>query len=92
MNATPKENLHMLYGYSDADWDMDIRHRSSILVMVFFLAGAVIAYKTRVRPTVALSTAESEFLVASNTGCLGLFIRAMLNKLLQHQNVATTFY
>jgi hypothetical protein len=70
----PTENLTTLFGYSDADWAMDIRHRSSISGMVFFLAGAVVAWKTRVQPTVALSTAESEFLAASNRGKLGLFI------------------
>jgi hypothetical protein len=60
--------------------------------MVFFLAGAVVAWKTRVQPTVALSTAESEFLAASDTGRLGLFIRAVLTELLQPQHAATTVY
>jgi hypothetical protein len=39
----PAENLTTLYGYSDSDWVMDIRHRRSISGMVFFLGGAVIA-------------------------------------------------
>jgi hypothetical protein len=87
-----KENLQTLYGYSNADWAMDIRHRRSISRIVFFLAGAVIAWKTHIQPTVALSTAESEFLAASDTTHLGLFICAVLNKLLQHQYAATTVY
>jgi hypothetical protein len=58
--------------------------------MVFFFAGTVVAWKTCVQPTVALSTAESEFLAASNTGRLGIFIRAVLDELLQQQRVATT--
>jgi hypothetical protein len=88
----PTENLTTLYGYSEADWAMDIRHRRSISGMVFFLAGAVVACKTRVQPTVALSTAESEFLAASDTGRIGLFIRAVLTELLQPQHAATTVY
>jgi hypothetical protein len=60
--------------------------------MVFFLAGAAVACKTRVQPTVALSTAESEFLAASDTGRLGIFIRAVLAELLQPQHAATTVY
>jgi hypothetical protein len=88
----PKEKLHALYGYSGADWDMGIRHRHSISGMVFFLAGAVVAWKTYLQPTLALSTAESEFLAASNTGRLGLFILAVLGELLQHQCEATTLY
>jgi hypothetical protein len=60
--------------------------------MVFFLAGAVVAWKTSVQPTVALSTAESDFLSTSDTGRLGLFIRAVLTELLQPQHAATTVY
>jgi hypothetical protein len=60
--------------------------------MVFFLAGDVVAWKTRVQPTVALSTAESEFLAASDTGRLGLFIQAVLTELLQPQHAAMTVY
>jgi hypothetical protein len=88
----PKENLQTLYGYNNVAWDMDIRHRRCISGIAFFLAGAVSAWKTRVQPTVALSTAESELLVESDTGRLGIFIRAVLNKLLQHQYAATTVY
>jgi hypothetical protein len=60
--------------------------------MVFFLAGAVVSWKTRVQPTVALITAELEFLAASDTGCLGLFIHAVIDELLQHKCAATTVY
>jgi hypothetical protein len=72
----------MLFGFSDADWYMDIRHQRSISGMVFFLAGTVVALKTHVQPTVALSTAESEFLAASDTARIGRFIRAVLADLL----------
>jgi hypothetical protein len=89
---TPSENLTTLYGYSDSDWAMDIRHRHSISGMAFFLGGEVIAWKTRVQPTVSLSTAESEFLAASDSGRLALFIRAVMTELGQSQLAATTIY
>jgi hypothetical protein len=60
--------------------------------MFLFLAGAIVGWKTCVKPTVALSTAESEFLAGIDTGRLGLFIRAVLAELLQPQHVATTVY
>jgi hypothetical protein len=60
--------------------------------MVFFLDGSVIAWKTRFQRTVSVSTAESEFLAASVTGRLGLFIRAVFNELLQHKHAATAVY
>jgi hypothetical protein len=76
----PKENLQILYGSINADWDMDIRHCRSISGMMFFLAG-VVASKTRVQPTVVLGTAESEFIAASDTGHLGLIIHEVLDEL-----------
>jgi hypothetical protein len=39
-----------------------------------------------------LSTAESELLAASDTGGLGLFIRAVLDELIQYQRAAITVY
>jgi hypothetical protein len=71
---------------------MDIGHRCSISGMVFFLGGAVIAWKARVQPTVSLSTAQSEFLAASDYGRLALFIRAVMTELGQSQLQATTIY
>jgi hypothetical protein len=88
----PKEGLTTLFGYSDSDWAMGIRHRCSISGMVFFLEGAVVAWKTRVQSTVALSTAESEFFSAWNSGRLGLFVRAVLDELQQSQTEATNIY
>jgi hypothetical protein len=58
--------------------------------MVFFLACAVIAWTTRAQPTVAFITAESEFIAAIDTGRLSLFIRSVINKLLQRQHASTT--
>jgi hypothetical protein len=60
--------------------------------MVFFLDGAAVAWKMRMQSTVALSNAELEFLTASNTGRLGIFILAVLTELLQPQHAATTVY
>jgi hypothetical protein len=88
----PTENITTLYGYSDSDWAMYIRHRRSISGMVFFLGGAVIAWKTRVQSTVSLSTAESEFLAASDSGRLAIFIRDVMTELGQSKIQATTIY
>jgi hypothetical protein len=60
--------------------------------MVFFLYGALVAWKTRVQPKIVLSTAYSEFLAASDTGFLGLFIHVVLDKLIQHHREALTVY
>jgi hypothetical protein len=85
----PKEGLTVLFRYSDSDWAMEIRHRHSIPGMVFFIAGAVVTWKIRVQPTVLLSTAESEFISASNSGHRGLLVRAILDELQKSHTEAT---
>jgi hypothetical protein len=60
--------------------------------MVFFLGVAVITWKTHFQPTVSLSMAESEFLAASDSGRLALFIRAVMTELGQSKLSATTIY
>jgi hypothetical protein len=76
-----KEGMTTIFGYSDSYWAMDIRHQRSIYDMVFILAGAVVAWKTPLQPTVTLSTAESKFLSASNSGRLGFLVRSALDEL-----------
>jgi len=88
----PLTDLDRLIGYSDSDWAMDIRHRRSITGIIFMLSGGAIAWKTRVQPTVSLSTAEAEFLAASDCGRLALFLRAVLLELGYEQTHATPIF
>ena len=50
-----------LIGYSDADWAGDSERRSTS-GYVFFMHGATISWKSQRQQTVALSTAESEYM------------------------------
>ena len=67
-----------LFGYVDSDWASDIRHRRSVSGIAFLLAGAVVAYKTRVQPTVSTSSTEAEFIAASDAAKMALYIRTIL--------------
>ena len=81
-----------LYGYVDSDWAMDIRHRRSISGIVYILAGAAVAWKTRVQPTVSLSTSEAEFVAASDAGRMALYLRSVLDELDVPQQYATLLF
>ena len=81
-----------LFGYVDSDWAMDIRHRRSISGIIFKLAGAAIAWKCRVQPTVSLSSTEAEFLAASDAGKMALYLRSILDELHVPQTYATLLY
>ena len=81
-----------LYGYVDSDWAMDIRHRRSVSGIVYMMGGAAVAWKTRVQPTVSLSTSEAEFLAASDAGRMALYLRSVLHELDVPQDYATVIF
>jgi hypothetical protein len=81
-----------LFGYVDSNWANDIRHRRSVSGIAFLLAGAVVAYKTRVQPTVSTSSTEAEFIGASDAAKMALYIRSILDELHVPQTHATLIY
>jgi hypothetical protein len=81
-----------LHGYVNSDWAMDIRHCRSISGIVFKLAGAAIAWKCPVQPTVSLSSTEAEFLAASDADKMALYLRSILDELHVPQTYATVIY
>ena len=91
-DAVEKYSPTALLGYVDSDWAADIRHRRSIPGIVFKMAGAAIAWKCRVQPTVSLSSTEAEFLAASDAGKMTLYLRSILDELDIPQQFATVLY
>jgi hypothetical protein len=91
-HLVPVDRHGVLYGYSDSDWAMDVRHRRSITGIVMCLAGGAVAWKCRVQPTVSLSTTEAEFLAASDAGRMALYLRSVLSELGHPQASATCIY
>ena len=78
--------------YVDSDWASDTSHRRSFSGMIVMYAGAVVSYKTRLQPTVALSSTEAEFVAACDSGKTILYIRSLLDELGIEQVHATTMY
>ena len=58
-DAVEKYSPSAVLGYVDSNWATDIRHRRSISGIVFKLAGAAIAWKCSIEPTVSLSSTEA---------------------------------
>ena len=56
------------------------------------MAGAPIMYKTKMQQTVALSSTDAEFVAASETGKIILYIRSILDELGLHIADATPLY
>ena len=87
-----QEILNNMYGFVDSDWAGDVKHRHSVSGIAIFLAGAVIAYKSKFQKTIALSSTEAEFSAACEAGKIILYLRSILEDLDIEQEAATTLY
>ena len=54
-----------MHGYSDADWAGDADDRKSTSGYLFLIAAGPVSWKSRKQSTVALSTAEAEYVALS---------------------------
>lgn len=70
-----------LLGASDSTWGNDRKHRRSTSGIVFMLAGGAIYYRTRIQPTIALSSTEAELAAMADAGKAALYLRSILEEL-----------
>ena len=88
----PLHNATTAHGMSNADWAACTRTRRSFTGSLIKLAGAAIAYKTKLQDTVATSSTESEFMAAFDLGKMLLYVRSVLWDLNVPQEAASTLY
>jgi len=81
-----------IIGFVDSDWAGDTSHRRSITGIAILFAGAVIAYKSRIQKTIALSSTEAEFVAACEAGKVILYLRTILEEMGVDQDEATLLY
>lgn len=81
-----------LYGYCDADWASDLDSRRSTTGYVFILAGGSISWKVKVQPTVALSSAEAEYMALSAATQEAIYLRNLMKDLGYELKEATTLF
>ncbi len=70
-----------LWGYVDSDWAGYPDSRKSTSRFVFMLNGAAISWRSKRRPTIALSTAEAGFISASAMVQEVIYLRKFLGNL-----------
>lgn len=88
----PQHEALTIFGFSDADWAACPKTRRSLTGVCVKLAGATIAYKTRMQRTIATSSTESELMAAYDLGKIMLYIRSVLWDLDVPQEAATHIY
>ena len=67
-----------LQGYCDADYAGDLNSRKSTTGLIFVFNKAPISWSSRLQPTVALSTAEAEYMAAADAVKEALWLRKLL--------------
>jgi transposase InsO family protein len=80
--ASSSSNLGTgLIGFCDADFAGDLDTRRSTTGYVFMLNGGAVSWQSKLQPTVAASTAESEYMAAAAAVKEGLWLRQLLTDL-----------
>ena len=64
-----------LVGYTDSDWVGSVSDRKSTFGCCFNLGSAVVSWFSRKKKSMALSSAEAEYMAASQDNCEALWLR-----------------
>ena len=89
---SPDKDRMIMTGYSDADWGGDEATARSTTGYIFSVCGGPINWSSKLQPTVAKSTAESEYMAASAAAQEAIYMRQLLEDLTFKQDGATVIY
>ena len=67
-----------LVGYTDSDWASSVANRKSTSECCFSLGSTTVSWFSRKQESVALSSAEAEYMAASLASCEALWLRKLL--------------
>ena len=72
---------YRLYGYTDADWVGSVSNRRSTSGGCYSLGSAMISWFSKKQSSIALSTAEAEYIAAYSASCEAIWLRKMMSGL-----------
>ena len=81
-----------LVGYSDSDWAGDLDDRKSTSGYLFKLCGAPISWRSKKQTSVALSTAEAEYIALSSATQEAVWLRQLTSELRFKPTKPTVIY
>lgn len=81
-----KDGNDKITGYCDADWASDVCDRKSCTGYIFLLQGGAISWRSHKQQTVALSTAEAEYMSMSSAAQEALWLQQLHAELGQLQS------
>ncbi|WVZ89767.1 hypothetical protein U9M48_036131 [Paspalum notatum var. saurae] len=78
-------------GYVDSDYAGDLDKRRSLTGYVFTIGGCAVSWKVSLQATVALSTAEAEYMAISKACTEAVWLRGLYNELCGDTTCTTIF-
>jgi hypothetical protein len=81
-----------LQGYTDSDWAGSATDRKSTSGCCFSLGSTMISWFSRKQTSVALSSAEAEYMAASTASCEAIWLRKLLAGLFDQELDPTVIY
>ena len=79
-------------GYTDLDWAGSVADRKSTSGCCFSLGSAVVSWFIQKQKSVALSSAEAEYMAGSQASCEALWLRKLLVDLFDQELRPTMIY
>ena len=73
-------------GYSDSDWGSDVDDRKSISGYLFQIGGTAISWRSKKQASVALSTAEAEYMALASTAQEAVWLQQLMCDLARRVN------
>ena len=82
----------ILVGFSDSDWAGDRDTRRSTTGFLFMLGSGVVSWSSKLQPTVALSSAEAEYMAACAAVQEAIHVRQLLEDLATNKMKLQSYY
>jgi hypothetical protein len=79
-----------LSGYTDSDWVGSVADKKSTFGCCFSLGLAMISWQSRKQSSIALSTAEAEYIIECSASCEAIWLQKLLTDLFDLEMEATT--
>eukprot|EP00253_Pinus_taeda_P021643 PITA_21643 len=80
------------HGYFDIDWVGSVVDRKSMSGCRFSLGSASISWMSRKQKSIALGSAEAEYIATSMAYCEAIWLRKLFNELFEHVLETTVIY
>ena len=81
-----------LVGYTDSDWAGSVADQKNTSRCCFSLGSTAMSWFSRKQKSIALSTAEAEYMAASQASCEALWLRKLLVDLFDQELRPTLIY